>query len=47
MLKLGRIDFDNNLIFMDKTKNGRQQLIPMSASLAIILKEYLYAKFSV
>jgi len=35
------LDFENNLIFMGKTKNGRQQLIPMSKSLAQILQEYL------
>lgn len=40
-LKIGHLDFENNLIFMGKTKNGRQQLIPLSASLAEVLHEYL------
>jgi integrase/recombinase XerD len=40
-LKIGHLDFDNSLILMGKTKNGRQQLIPMSKSLAGILQEYL------
>ena len=40
-LKIGHLDFENNLIFMGKTKNGRQQLIPMSKSLAPVLQEYL------
>jgi len=39
-LKVGHVDFENNLIFMSKTKNGRQQLIPLSRSLAEILQEY-------
>jgi len=40
-LQIGHLDFENNLIFMGKTKNGRQQLIPMSRSLAEVLQEYL------
>ena len=40
-LQIGHLDFTNNLIFMGKTKNGRQQLIPMSKSLSEILQEYL------
>jgi len=40
-LKIGDLDFDNYLILMGKTKNGRQQLIPMSKSLATVLQEYL------
>lgn len=40
-LKIGHIDFDNNLILLGKTKNGRQQLIPLSNYLAEILQEYL------
>jgi integrase/recombinase XerD len=40
-LLISHLDFENNLIFMDKTKNGRQQLIPMSKSLGEILQEYL------
>jgi len=40
-LKIGHVDFDNNLILLGKTKNGRQQLIPMSNYLSEILQEYL------
>jgi integrase/recombinase XerD len=40
-LEIGHLDFENNLIFMGKTKNGRQQLIPLSKSLSEILQEYL------
>jgi len=40
-LEIGHLDFENNLIFMGKTKNGRQQLIPMSKSLSEVLQEYL------
>ena len=35
------IDFNNNLITLRKTKNRRQQIIPMSHSLIQILQEYL------
>lgn len=35
------IDFDNGMITLRKTKNRRQQLIPLSASLSEILQEYL------
>lgn len=40
-IKIGDIDFDNNVIRMNKTKNRRQQIIPLSNSLANVLKEYL------
>ena len=40
-LRIGHLDFENSLIFMGKTKNGRQQLIPMAKSLSEILQEYL------
>jgi len=40
-IKIEHLDFGNNLIFMGKTKNGRQQLIPMSKVLSGILQEYL------
>jgi len=40
-IQIEHLDFENSLIFMGKTKNGRQQLIPMSKSLADILQEYL------
>lgn len=40
-IKIGDIDFDNGIIRMSKTKNRRQQIIPLSNSLANVLKEYL------
>jgi len=40
-LKIGDIDFDNNLICMLKTKNKKQQIIPLSKQLKPILQEYL------
>ena len=40
-IQVGHLDFENNLIFMGKTKNGRQQLIPMSKALSEVLQEYL------
>ena len=40
-IKIGDIDFDNGVIHMSKTKNRRQQIIPLSDSLANVLKEYL------
>jgi len=40
-IQIGHLDFQNGLIFMGKTKNGRQQLIPMSKSLSEVLQEYL------
>lgn len=35
------IDFSNNLITIRKTKNGKQQIIPLSLRLAEVLREYL------
>lgn len=35
------IDFDNSIITLRKTKNRKQQIIPLANSLAITLKEYL------
>lgn len=35
------IDFDNNLIMINKTKNRKAQIIPMSKVLSNVLKEYL------
>ena len=35
------IDFDNGLLTLAKTKNRKQQIIPLSATLADILREYL------
>lgn len=40
-IKVEHLDFQNNLIFMGTTKNGKQQLIPMSKVLAEVLQEYL------
>lgn len=40
-VKISDIDFDNGVIRMSRTKNRRQQIIPLSNSLAIVLKEYL------
>lgn len=40
-MKIGDIDFDNGIIRMSKTKNRRQQIIPLSNSLANVLKDYL------
>lgn len=40
-LKIGDLDFDNGLITLTKTKNKRQQIIPMSSSLKTVLTEYL------
>ena len=40
-IKIGDIDFDNGVIRMSKTKNRKQQIIPLSNSLALVLKEYL------
>lgn len=40
-IKIEDIDFENSVIKMTKTKNRRQQIIPLSNSLAIVLKEYL------
>ena len=40
-LKIEDIDFDNNLININRTKNRKAQIIPMSKTLAYILQEYL------
>jgi len=40
-IRIKDIDFDNNLIYMLKTKNKRQQIIPLSQHLKPILQEYL------
>lgn len=40
-LKIGEIDFENSVIRMTRTKNRKQQIIPLSNSLGIVLKEYL------
>ena len=40
-LLISDIDFDNNLININKTKNRRSQIIPMSKTLSSVLREYL------
>jgi len=40
-VQIEHLDFSNQLILLGKTKNGRQQLIPMSDQLTEILQEYL------
>ena len=40
-IKIGDVDFENGIIRMSRTKNRRQQIIPLSNSLAVVLKEYL------
>lgn len=40
-VKIKELDFDNRTIFLSKTKNRKQYFIPMSDTLAVILKEYL------
>jgi integrase/recombinase XerD len=40
-IKINDLDFDNALIQVNKTKNRKAQIIPMSATLATVLKEYL------
>lgn len=40
-IKIKDIDFENNTLHLSKTKSRRQQIIPLSASLAVVLKEYL------
>lgn len=40
-IKIGEVDFENGVIRMSRTKSRKQQIIPLSNSLAIVLKEYL------
>lgn len=40
-IKLGDIDFANSAIILRKTKNRKQQIIPLSSSLLEIMKEYV------
>jgi len=40
-IKINDLDFDNGLIAVNVTKNRKAQIIPMSATLATVLKEYL------
>ena len=40
-LKIADLDFDNAVIQVNKNKNRKAQIIPMSATLSSVLKEYL------
>lgn len=40
-LKIEDLDFANSLIYVNKTKNRKSQIIPMSSTLSSILQEYL------
>ena len=40
-VKIKDVDFDNNVLRLSKTKNRKQQIIPLSNTLAIIIKQYL------
>jgi integrase/recombinase XerD len=40
-MQIQDIDFGNNLITFTHTKNKKQQIIPLSKSLSLVLKEYL------
>lgn len=40
-LKIADLDFDNAIIQLNKVKNRKAQIVPMSSSLVIIMKEYL------
>jgi len=40
-IKIGDVDFSGESIILKKTKNRRQQVIPLSKTLSITIKEYL------
>jgi integrase/recombinase XerD len=40
-LKIKDVNFDDDVIILRRTKNGREQIIPMSKAIRAILKEYL------
>ena len=40
-LKISDLDFHNQLIYIRKTKNRKEQIIPMSDTLSKVLREYL------
>ena len=43
-LRVGDIDFENNLIIMNRQKNGTPNVVPLQqATLAPVLREYIYA----
>lgn len=39
-IKIGDVDFNSQTIILRKTKNRKQQIIPISSSLLVVLKEY-------
>lgn len=43
-VRIKDIDFDNGIIVLRKTKNRKQQIIPLSATLADVLQEYLVVR---
>lgn len=43
-IKVGDVDFQNNTIILRVTKSRNAQIIPLSHTLAIILKEYINAR---
>lgn len=43
-VRIKDIDFDNAIIILRKTKNRKQQIIPLSATLADVLQEYLVVR---
>lgn len=40
-VKIGDVNFDENTIYLCRTKSRKEQIIPLSSELASILKEYL------
>lgn len=40
-LRIGDVDFDSSVLILRKTKNRKQQIIPLSNTLSEILQEYL------
>lgn len=43
-VRIKDVDFDSGIILLRKTKNRKQQIIPLSASLADVLQEYLVVR---
>ena len=40
-VEIGDLNFDDNLIILKRTKNRKQQIIPLSRTLAGVLQEYI------
>lgn len=40
-LRIGNIDFENSVIMLEKTKNRKQQVVPLSKTLNKVLAEYV------